>query len=72
MPLPCYTDNFIHNGFLFLSVAIMGLHIFRVEISQGWAAEPNAILVGVQCLIVLVVAQDPLLLKNMTTDCQTS
>jgi hypothetical protein len=50
----------------------MGLHIFRVEISQGWAAEPNAILVGVQCLIVLVVAQDPLLLKNMTTDCQTT
>ena len=56
MTLTCYIDNLIHNGLLFLSVAIMCLCIFKVQISQGRAAEPNATLVGVQCLIVLVVA----------------
>jgi hypothetical protein len=54
--LTCYIDNLIHNGLLFLSVAIMCLHIFRVQILQGRAAKPNATLVGVQRLIVLVVA----------------
>ena len=53
--LTCYTDNFIHNCFLFLTVAVMCLHIFRVQISQGRDAELNTIRVVVQCLRFLLL-----------------
>ena len=55
--LTCYIDNFIGNGFLFLSAAVMCLRIFRVQISQGWDAELNIIHVGVQCLWFLLLCR---------------
>ena len=43
------------NGFLFLSAAVMCLHTFRVQISQGRDAELNTIRVGVRCLWFLLL-----------------
>ena len=52
--LTCYIDSYIQNVFLFLSVTVMCLHIFRVQICQGRDAELNTIRVGAQCLWFLL------------------